>query len=262
LEAISDKPIKELNLSDNALGPTAAPGYELFFQKNKTLEKLYLNNCGMGPIGTPNLIKIIIENKDMPLKVLKIARNKMETVGCNSISELIKNKKTLQEIKISDNEIDSEALKNLYESIKINENITLLDINNNTFKSEGTVLSELITNLKNIVHLNISDLTIGNRNIIKNIFEELPKLNNLREFFFEYNISDIDFEKDKDKIDFLSELLECLLKVNNLKEVHLENNDFPKDLYKKYLPLFKNKGIYLFSCFSEDEQSEDLEDEN
>ena len=112
LEAISDKPIKELNLSDNALGPTAAPGYELFFQKNKTLEKLHLNNCGMGPIGTPNLIKIIIENKDMPLKVLKIARNKMETVGCNSISELIKNKKTLQEIKISDNEIDSEALKN------------------------------------------------------------------------------------------------------------------------------------------------------
>ena len=262
LEAISDKPIKELNLSDNALGPTAAPGYLFFFKKNKTLEKLYLNNCGMGPIGTPNLIKIIIENKDMPLKVLKIARNKMETVGCNSISELIKNKKTLQEIKISDNEIDSEALKNLYESIKINENITLLDINNNTFKSEGTVLSELITNLKNIVHLNISDLTIGNRNIIKNIFEELPKLNNLREFFFEYNISDIDFEKDKDKIDFLSELLECLLKVNNLKEVHLGNNDIPKKIYSEYLPKFKNKGLYLFSCYGEEETMDDLDSDN
>ena len=101
MEAISDKPIKELNLSDNAVGVTAAPGYELFFQKNKTLEKLYLNDCGIGPIDTQNLIKIIIENKDMPLKVLKIARNNLGTEGCNSISELIKNKKTLQEIKIS-----------------------------------------------------------------------------------------------------------------------------------------------------------------
>ena len=257
LEAIIDKPIKELNLSDNALGPTAAPGYDLFFKSNKTLEKLYLNNCGMGPIGTPNLIKIIIGNKDMPLKVLKISRNKMESVGCNSISELIKEKKTLKEIKISDNEIEKEALNNLNESIKSNENITLLDINNNTFGKEATVLSEIISNLKNIVHLNISDLTIENKNIIKNIFEELPKLNNLREFYFEYNISDIDFEKDKDKIDYLSELFECLLKVKNLKEVHLENNDIPKKIYSEYLPKFKNKGLYCFSCFGEEEKMND-----
>ena len=31
LEGLIDKPIKELNLSDNALGPTAAPGYDFFF---------------------------------------------------------------------------------------------------------------------------------------------------------------------------------------------------------------------------------------
>ena len=90
LEGLIDKPIKEIKLSDNALGPTAASGYEFFFEKNKTLEKLYMDNCGMGPIGTPSLMKILKENKDMPLKVLKFSRNKMENVGCSSISELIK----------------------------------------------------------------------------------------------------------------------------------------------------------------------------
>ena len=92
-ESIIDKPIKELNISDNALGPTAELGYIFFFQKNKTLEKLYLDNCGMGPEGTPNLMKILKENKYMPLKILKYSRNKMETKGCNSISDLLKVKK-------------------------------------------------------------------------------------------------------------------------------------------------------------------------
>ena len=261
LEAIADKPIKELNLSDNALGPTASSGYEFFFQKNKTLEKLSMNNCGMGPEGTISLMKIIKENKNMPLKILRYSRNKMESKGCNFISELIKEKKTLKEIKISDNEIDCEGINSFLNSIKINENISLIDINNNILSNKGKSLPELIGTLNNIIHLNLSDLTIEDKNIIKNVFEILPNLNKLREFSFEYNLSDLDFGEDKDKIKYITELFDWLLKVNNLKEVHLENNEIPKDLYKKYLPLFQKKGLYLFSCYSHEEQLDDLENE-
>ena len=226
LESIIDKPIKELNISDNALGPTASSGYEMFFKNNKTLEKLYLNNCGMGPIGTPNLMKIL------------------------------KEKKTLKELKISDNEIDSKGLQLFFDTIKSNENICSIDINNNTLSNKVKTIPEILSTLSNIYHLNLSDLTIEDRNIIKNIFESLPKLNELREFGFEYNISDIDFD-EKEKAKFVSDLFECLLKVKNLKEVHLENNDIPKDVYTKYVPQFKKKGLYLFSCYSEEEKEND-----
>ena len=261
LESIVDKPIKELNLSDNALGITVASGYEFFFQKNTTLEKLSMDNCGMGPLGTQFLMEIIKENKNMPLKILNFSRNKMESKGCIYVSELLKEKKSLKEIKISENEINYEGLNSFLNSIKDNENITLIDISNNVLSKKGKLLPELITSLNNLIHLNLSDLMIDDRNIIKKVFEILPKLNKLREFSFEYNLLDIDFDEDEDKKQYITELLDCLLKVNNLKEVHLENNDFPKDLYKKYLPLFKNKGLYLFSCFSKEEESEDLEDE-
>ena len=180
LESIVDKPIKELNLSDNALGPTAAPGYEFFFQKNTTLEKLSMNNCGMGPERTLSLMKIIKENKSMPLKILNFSRNKMESKGCISISELLKEKKTLKEIKISDNEIDSEGLQLFLNTIKSNENISSIDIHNNTLSNKMKNISEILSTLSNIIHLNLSDLTIEDRNIIKNIFEILPKLNELR----------------------------------------------------------------------------------
>ena len=261
LEGIVDKPIIELKLSDNALGPTAAPGYEFFFEKNKTLEKLYMDNCGMGPIGTPRLMKIIKENKEMPLKILKYSRNKMENVGCTSIAELINEKKTLEEIKISDNEINQEGFENFLNSIQNNENISWLDIQNNTMSKNIKNIAEIIGSLPNIVHLNLSDLTIEDRDKIKNIFEILPKLSKLREFYFEYSISDINFKNDKDKEEYMTQLFRCLLQVDNLKEIHLENNDIPKSLYNKFLPEFKKKGVYLFSCFSDEENLDDEENE-
>ena len=261
LEGIVDKPIIELKLSDNTLGPTAAPGYEFFFEKNKTLEKLYMDNCGMGPIGTPRLMKIIKENKEMPLKILKYSRNKMENVGCTSIAELINEKKTLEEIKISDNEISHEGFENFLNSIQNNENISWLDIQNNTMSKNIKNIAEIIGSLPNIIHLNLSDLTIEDRDKIKNIFEILPKLSKLREFYFEYSISDINFKNDKDKEEYMTQLFRCLLQVDNLKEIHLENNDIPKSLYNKFLPEFKKKGVYLFSCFSDEENLDDKENE-
>ena len=259
LEGAVDKNIKELRLSDNALGPDAAEGYIFFFKQNKTLEKLYINNCGMGPIGTPDLMKVIKENKDMPLKVLKIARNKMEDDGCESVTELMKEKKTIEEIQISDNELTNEGLNSFLSEIKDNTNLKMIDIHNNTLGSKKKDFPEVIKSLSNVDRLNLSDLTIEDKDIIKNIFEVLQGLNKLREFHFEYNISDIDFE-NTNKNQYISELFDFLLKVNKLKEIYLGNNEIPKEIYSKYCPEFKKKGVYLFSCYSEEEELEDVVD--
>ena len=257
LEGLVDKPIIELNLSDNALGPSASSGHEFFFEKNKTLQKLYLDNCGMGPIGTPKLMKIIKDNKEMPLKVLKYSRNKMESIGCSAISELVKEKKTLKKIKISDNEIGNKGLEDFLNSIKNNKNIYWLDIHNNILSKNVSNLAEIIGSLPNIIHLDLSDLTIEDKDTIKSLFETLTKLNKLREFYFEYNISDLEFQKGKDKEEYISQLFKCLLQIDNLKEIHLGSNDIPKTLYNKYLPEFKKKGVLSFSCFSEEEILDD-----
>ena len=255
LDSLIDKNILELHLSNNALGPQASSGYNLFFQKNKTLEKLYLDDCGMGPEGTRDLMKILKNNKDISLKVLKISSNNMQDEGCISICELLKEKRNIKEIKISHNRIKYKGLESFLDSIKDNKNISWIDIHDNTLNDQGKSLPDIISTLENVYYLDLSDLTIGNKEIIKKVFEILPKLNELRVFHFEYNISDLDFSKDKSK--FISELFECLLKVNHLKEVHLGNNDISKDLYNKYLPQFKKKGLYLFSCSSEEEEMDD-----
>ena len=241
LEGAVDKQIKELRLGDNALGPEAAEGYEFFFKQNKTLEKLYLNNCGLGPIGTPNIMKILKENKDMPLKVLQLAYNKMENIGCESICEFIKENKTIQEIQISDNEVSYKGLNLFLNTIKDNTNIKKLDIHNNIIGSKKKDFPEVIKSLSNLEYLDLSDLSIEDSDLMKKVLAELQGLNKLSEFHFEYNFSDIDFE-EIDKKKYFSECFDLLLKVNNLKEIHLENNEIPYDIYLKYCPESKKRG--------------------
>ena len=90
----------------------------------------------------------------MPLKILNFSRNKMESDGCISVSELLKEKKSLKEIKISENEIYYKGLNSFLNSIKDNENITLIDISNNILSKKGKSLPELIASLNNLIHLN------------------------------------------------------------------------------------------------------------
>ena len=184
----------------------------------------------------------------MPLKVLKYSRNKMENIGCKAISELIKEKKTLKIIKISDNEIEHEGFEDFLNAIKNNENIYWLDIQNNILSKNMKNLAEIVGSLPNIIHLDLSDLTIEDKVTIKSLFEILTKLTKLREFYFEYNISDLEFENEKDKEEYISQLFKCLLQIDNLKEIYLGNNEIPKTLYNKYLPEFKKK-IKLFKNY-------------
>ena len=263
LDSVSDKKITELDLSDNALGPSVIPSFEKFFKENKTLEKLQLNNCGMGPVGTPQLVEFIVENKQMPLKSLKISRNNLNLDGGNSIAKLLEEKNDITELSISDNELPKEAMIKIFDVVKKNKNIKSFDIHNNLVSKDGIkILNQILPELQDILCLDLSDISVDNsQDDIKELFKLLPNLKKLREFSFEYNLSDQEMSA-KNKKSFISELLDELLKLNSIKEISLGNNEFPKDLYEKYLPQFTKKGAYLFSCYSADEELEDVEDDD
>ena len=101
-------PLKEsqklefLDLSDNALGPKAEKGYLKFFEENTSLKHLYINNCGMGPVGTPNLMDVLMKNKNMKLETLSYSRNKVENVGCKKVAEYIKSMDSIKKLIISE----------------------------------------------------------------------------------------------------------------------------------------------------------------
>ena len=262
LTAIKDKEIIELNLSDNALGPDAASGYLDFFKNNKTLKKVLINNCGMGPIGTPQLFKVLCQNKEIPLESLFFNRNKMENVGCFSVSEFIKNNQKLKEISISDNEIFKEGLVKFFESIKENKNLEYIDVHNNNISSEFKIVNDILVNLPNIKYLDLSDLTINSKEEVNKFLQSLSNMKNLNVFRFCYNLSDIDYLNEKERKAFQSIMFENLSKLENIKEIYVDNNEIFKDLYQKYNHIFIEKKIKIFECYDPEEEMPDIEDEN
>ena len=74
MEAISNKKINFLDLSDNAFGPTAIPSFEFFLRTCTHLENLELENNGLGPEGAEMVCNALLQNDKIKLKKLKIIK--------------------------------------------------------------------------------------------------------------------------------------------------------------------------------------------
>ena len=62
MKAIMNKPIKILDLSDNAFGPTAIPSFAFFLKENTTLEELHLENNGLGLESAETVAQALLSN--------------------------------------------------------------------------------------------------------------------------------------------------------------------------------------------------------
>lgn len=52
MDAIMDKPIRVLNVRDNAFGPIGVESLNKFLTSCGTLKSLNVSNCGLGPRGS------------------------------------------------------------------------------------------------------------------------------------------------------------------------------------------------------------------
>ncbi len=55
-DALMDKDVVELNISDNAMGPIGVESVEVLLKSLKTLKHLIIANNGLGPVPTVRLI--------------------------------------------------------------------------------------------------------------------------------------------------------------------------------------------------------------
>jgi Ran GTPase-activating protein 1 len=63
INALADKPVTELILSDNAFGPDGIKSFSKFLEECPSLEILNVSNCGVGPEGCTMLADALFKNK-------------------------------------------------------------------------------------------------------------------------------------------------------------------------------------------------------
>lgn len=183
--------LKFLDLSDNAIGPVGAPPVIRFLEgpSANSLEKLYLNNCGLGPEGSSSIAVPLAR-----LKVLKefiCGRNRLENKGVTSMSKSFSELGCLEVLRLPQNGIHVKGIKAFAEALERNiKTIREIDLSDNTIKLEGCkALGDVLIASENLRKLKLDDALLENRGF-KEICEALTKstvLNSLELASFEGN---------------------------------------------------------------------------
>ena len=253
MEAISNKKISFLDLSDNAFGPTAIPSFDFFLRTCTNLEKLQLENNGLGPEGAEMVCNALLQNDQIKLKMLTINRNRLEEKGALALAKVIEKMKSLEHLEFYQNGISTKGMKNLFLALKENKNLEVLKINDNFTKNALQDLIDIIPGFTKLKIIDISDSIteedLGNKLGVE-LFKALSSIESLEEIYCNYNEI---INKNSQK-----EIFEYLKKFKNLKIVQLKGNEINKTLMKNYE---KNLTIEKLECFSDNEDELEEEEE-
>ncbi|KAI6185738.1 ATP synthase subunit beta [Aphelenchoides besseyi] len=135
----------ELDLSDNALGPSAIPGVEEFLSSPPcySLQTLRFINCGLGFAGIDN-------GEAFMLKEFCAGRNRLEDAGAKAMSAAFKKLKTLKHIELPQNGFRSAGIVDLADGIGECYVLEHLNLNDNTFTKRGAIaMAKAIRKIEN-----------------------------------------------------------------------------------------------------------------
>ena len=253
MEAISNKKISFLDLSDNAFGPTAIPSFDFFLRTCTNLEKLQLENNGLGPEGAEMVCNALLQNDKIKLKMLTINRNRLEEKGALALAKVIEKMKSFEHLEFYQNGISTKGMKSLFLALKENKNLEVLKINDNFTKSALQDLIDIIPGFTKLKIIDISDSIteeeLGNKLGVE-LFKALSSIDSLEEIYCNFNEI---INKNSQK-----EIFEYLKKFKKLKIVQLKGNEINKTLMKNYE---KDLTIEKLECFSDNEDELEEEEE-
>ena len=191
LKSIENKRIRYLDLSENFINKDGAKNIGIFLQKNKTLQRLILNNNDLEEFKNEGVDYICEPLYNHP-HIELINFSSMIITGCGeTISQLIKHTKSLKTIILRECSLNLKDFQNICRAMCLNnlsKTITNVDLSFNDMASDKSIeeIGQMIRSNKNLTTLNMDkmNLNMSNYNIILNALNEND---NIIDFSFCYN---------------------------------------------------------------------------
>lgn len=199
-DAFRDKEkLTELDLSDNALGPSGAKALGELLRTNHNLRTLRVHNDGLGQDGGKHIAAALLgksgieEEEDVdPQRVAKLTtfisgRNRLENPGAEALAKTFKVMRSLTALQIPQNGIRPEGIVAIAEALKENKGLTILDLNDNNIREKGAVaLAAAFVELPELRKVNLGDCLVGSKGVIA-IAKSLASHTNLEELDLSYD---------------------------------------------------------------------------
>uniref|UniRef100_A0AC35TJ04 Ran gtpase-activating protein n=1 Tax=Rhabditophanes sp. KR3021 TaxID=114890 RepID=A0AC35TJ04_9BILA len=214
--------LKELDLSDNALGPIGVKGIEKFLASEAAMDletiKLYNNGLGIGGKTVAAcfikcLQKAVARGRWFNLKTFIAGRNRLENQCALPLAHAFKMIGTLEDIQIIQNGIWADGIRALSDCFRFNPNLRIIDLSDNTCTHRGAAaIAAVVPQLKKLERLALGDCLCRDRGTLK-IFRALAaaQLVNLKELEFSGN------EISKDGAQEIAKVVQTSLKKVQIK---------------------------------------------
>ena len=185
-----DKRIRYLNLSDNYITINGAKYLSNFLFKNKTLQTLNLNNNDLREFRHEGLDYIVQSLCNHPnIRILSFTN--MTLTGCGkTVSELIKNSKSLMSISLKGCNLNIIDFKNICSALsgEISKTIKSVNLSYNDMAGNKSLeeIGKMLEANKTLTYLNLSKMNINMDNY-QLILNGLSENKIIRNFIFSYN---------------------------------------------------------------------------
>ena len=235
MRAISDKRIRSLNLSKNAITVEGGTLISEFLLVNKTLQELnisYNDNVNFKAEGIKYIVRSLVDCPNIKM----IDFSGMILTGCGEfVANLLENSKSLEKMVLKNDYLNANDFKNIFEKVKTNKIIKEIDISFNDMGGDKSLeyIRDSIKENASLIKLNLNKININNDNY-NIIFDGIENNKNISKYSLSYNSINL-----KIVIDFFMKQTQ----VKNLKFIPNENNN-NKQLTldeKKILEKFKNE---------------------
>lgn len=235
IRAISDKRIRYLDLSKNAITLDGATIISQFLKIAKTLIKLNLSNNSATSFKSEGVEYILNSLVSCP-NIKYVDFSDMPLTGCGAhIKNFLLKNKSIEHLILKNILLNSNDFKNIFEAIKINKTIKELDVSFNDMG--GNKIYEYIkdaikenTSL-NILRLDKININNGNYN---QIFEGIENNKNIYEYSLSYNqlnpkivFGFFMYQKQVKKLEFIPDEKNNILTLDEKKLIEKCKNERP-----------------------------------
>jgi len=259
LEGVAGKDIDEVDLSDNAFGPSGIPGFDFFLKSTPSIKKLRMINCGLGPMGGAALANCLKEG-GLKLTEFYAGRNRLESTGYTALAEVLKDMGTLVKLEMPQNFVKKEGMISMMAALSMNTGLEHVHIHDNWLKEEAIKeFCGFIRSSSSLKSLNISDCDIGGlgvKKIVRAIGVSKSR-ESIEEFLCNYN--------EVERTSTAKFIFNVLRVCPNLKHVSFIGNLIKAQLKKEFKEEFAKTGRTLILNEETEEQDpdeeEDVEDE-
>lgn len=164
------KHLRTVDFSDNAFGPIGARAASTLLSEATGLQKLIINNCGLGPEGGKIIAQALKDcqtrneqkGASSSLRIIQMGRNRLENGSAPYLAEAFAAHGLLEEIALPQCGIRQEGVIALSKGIEKNPGLRRLNLQDNTFTNEASIpLAKALSSVPKLTFVDVGDCLVG-----------------------------------------------------------------------------------------------------